>query len=375
MDMLNEFQDQSYNEFLINKATALKIPITGTFELTPMCNMTCKMCYIQQDSKSIICQGGLKDLQFWNRVIDEAIEAGMLFCLLTGGEIFTYPHFKELYTLIKKKGVHLVLNTNATLIDENVIEWLAKDPPRRLNISLYGSSPETYKRLCNYEEGFERVIKAFKLLKENNIPFRVHGVLVPKNIDDFDGIMDICNQFNVPLQLSYYMFPSLRKENSLINIDERFTPEQMSKVALKYQYAGHKQNWEQHLKSIIDSVENYQQFAFYNDTSISCKAGSSTAWVTWKGKVNGCSIGNNEGYDLEKMSYKEAWEHIKEDTKQSHISKECSLCKYRSICPVCHAGAICETGKGDGTPQYLCDFSKKYYQLVIEEYKKVTNHE
>lgn len=51
MDSTEVFQD-TYNEYLFKKADAFNVPIMGTFELTPICNMKCKMCYIQQELSS-----------------------------------------------------------------------------------------------------------------------------------------------------------------------------------------------------------------------------------------------------------------------------------------------------------------------------------
>ena len=39
--------------FLRDKADRNLIPINGTFELLPMCNMDCKMCYIRLDKKEV----------------------------------------------------------------------------------------------------------------------------------------------------------------------------------------------------------------------------------------------------------------------------------------------------------------------------------
>ena len=35
-----------------------------------------------------------------------------------------------------------------TLIDEDMADFLAKDKPRRVNVTLYGASNKTYERLC-----------------------------------------------------------------------------------------------------------------------------------------------------------------------------------------------------------------------------------
>ena len=39
-------------EYFHRKAQITKTPISGTFELSPLCNMDCKMCYIKMSKES-----------------------------------------------------------------------------------------------------------------------------------------------------------------------------------------------------------------------------------------------------------------------------------------------------------------------------------
>lgn len=377
MDIADEFRE-TYNEFLLRKADYMNLPMMGTIELTPVCNLNCKMCYIRQNQDEVLVQGGLKSIDFWEDVIDQAIEEGMLFCLLTGGEIFTYPGFRTLYTKMKQKGIHIVLNTNGTMLDRDTIEWLAKEPPRRLNISLYGATPETYERLTGQRDGYKRVIQAFTLLKEYNIPFRVHGVLVPSMMDDYEKMKEICNRFQVPMQLSYYMFPPLRKESKEPIEQERFTPEEMAKTALRYrkdQSGGDKKIWYDFLKAVCHDIEHPETHRHFGDTHMHCRSGVSAFWVNWKGEVSGCGVSDDDIHSLEQESFADAWKAISQYTKEVEISKKCSTCCYLGICPVCAAGAYCETGMVDGAPEYLCEFCRYYSALLKEEFAKLKEEE
>ena len=35
--------------FLLRRAAKTGVPITGSFELTPLCNLNCKMCYVRMN--------------------------------------------------------------------------------------------------------------------------------------------------------------------------------------------------------------------------------------------------------------------------------------------------------------------------------------
>ena len=36
-------------KYLMAKAVRQKIPLSGIFELTPLCNMNCRMCYVRMN--------------------------------------------------------------------------------------------------------------------------------------------------------------------------------------------------------------------------------------------------------------------------------------------------------------------------------------
>ena len=39
--------EPAITEYLHAKAARARIPLSGSFELTPVCNMSCRMCYVR----------------------------------------------------------------------------------------------------------------------------------------------------------------------------------------------------------------------------------------------------------------------------------------------------------------------------------------
>ena len=50
---------------LFRKASKLGIPLHGVFELTPMCNMNCRMCYVRKSPEEVQREGGLIPAEKW----------------------------------------------------------------------------------------------------------------------------------------------------------------------------------------------------------------------------------------------------------------------------------------------------------------------
>lgn len=89
-------------------------------------------------------------MEEWIDLAKQMADAGVLFLLLTGGEPLLFPGFKKLYMELKNLGMILTINTNGTLIDEEWADFFAKNRPRRINITLYGSDDTAYETLCHY---------------------------------------------------------------------------------------------------------------------------------------------------------------------------------------------------------------------------------
>ena len=181
-------------KYLYRKASITKTPLSASFELTPLCNMACRMCYVRMDKKTQESIAPLRSCDEWMDIAKQAREHGLLYILLTGGEPFTHPEFREILSGLHKEGFIVSVNSNGTLIDEQTIVWLKETPPVRVNITLYGASNETYFRLCGKPDGFTRVSKAISLLREAGITVKINLSLTPYNADDLEGIFAFCRE-------------------------------------------------------------------------------------------------------------------------------------------------------------------------------------
>ena len=102
----------------------------------------CRMCYIHKRANDQTAIQGELSASDWINYAKEAQKSGMLLLLLTGGEPLLRPDFREIYTACINLGILISINTNGTLIDESMVEFFKKNPPLRVNLTLYGASPE-----------------------------------------------------------------------------------------------------------------------------------------------------------------------------------------------------------------------------------------
>ena len=320
------------------------------------------MCYIKMSKEKQESIARLRTNEEWLNLAKEARDEGMLFLLLTGGEPFLVKNFKELYIELHKMGFCISINSNGTMIDEEVIEWLKKYPPMRINMTLYGASDETYERLCNNPKGFTQVTKALSLLKENNIQVKLNCSVTPYNKDDLKEMMDFAEEHDLVIQATSYMFPPLRKDESKIGQNDRFTAED---AALYGAYISAYSNGIDNFKAYVDSG----QLAIYDADDecgivegdhMRCRAGITSFWMTWEGKMLPCGMIPDNGLDPWEVGFNTAWENAKNIVKDIKLPVKCAACGKKNECKACAAMVYTETGCYDKVPQYRCDMTNYY---------------
>ena len=118
-----------YSDFslgLHQKVNGRRVPISGAIEVTRRCNNRCIHCY---NNLPMGDQEALLDELTYDeycRILDEITEAGCLWLLFTGGEIFLRKDFLDIYMYVKKKGLLITLFTNGTLLTPEIADYLVQ---------------------------------------------------------------------------------------------------------------------------------------------------------------------------------------------------------------------------------------------------------
>ena len=347
-------------EYLYRKASAAGVPLSGTFELTPVCNMDCKMCYVRLSRQEQQAIAPLTPAQRWLALAREARDAGMLYLLLTGGEPFLHPQFREILEGLHKMGLLITINSNGTMIDASVVEWLKHCPPVRINISLYGASDETYARLCGNPRGFTQTTNAIRLLKEAGISVKLNCSLTPYNAADLEEMVAYAKENNLFLQVATYMFPPVRKDDTMTGKNMRFSPED---AAYYMAYADYLQLGAERFLARESEypVPDYPEECGQSGDGVRCRAGKCSFWVTWQGCLLPCGMFPTAGSpNTLKMPFPEAWEQVKKDTAAIRLPAQCAECSAKDACRACAAMVVTESGCFSQVPQYRCDMICAY---------------
>lgn len=358
------------------KAGINHVPITAAFELLPLCNLSCKMCYVRKTRQEVDASGGFLPGSQWLMYAREAQKLGLLFPLLTGGEPLLHPDFKEIFIGMQELGMQISINSNGTLIDEKMARWFAEHTPTRINITLYGASHETYKRLCGNAVAFDKVRNAVKLLKYYHIPIKFNASITPDNVDDLHSMILFAQQEEIPIQIATYMFPPLRRDASMVGINARLTPGKagLARVLADY-WQGDPQWFLGQAKRFSHFVEPNLAIKEREDTDISmhmtCRAGVCSFWIDWQGNMMNCGMYGSAKISLDHLSIAKAWEDLREQTEEVSYQPVCLNCVNRSLCHPCVAMINNECGDLNGRPTYLCEMNAAAARYYAEYAKKL----
>ena len=355
----------SMEERLIAKADLTKSPISAVLELLPLCNMNCSMCYVRLSREEMERKGRVRTAEEWIELAKELQRKGVLFVLLTGGEPLLYPEFKKIYLALQDMGMIISVNTNGTLINDEWIEFFAKNKPRKMNITLYGGSEDTYERLCHHREGYHKTLYAIEQLRKNNIDIRINYTVTKENYLEVEDIIKWTKERSLPMVIDTYMIPVKRERSKPFDKQSRLMPKDAAKVRVNsWKMRMSMDDYEREAQEMLKKASLLDKKEHKDTCNMTCHAGKSSFTITWDGRMMPCLTLEKVQVDVFEKGFSESWKYLVEETEKIMINSKCAECLYRPFCRTCAACAIAETGDEQGIPEYMCEYAKESYCLM-----------
>ena len=196
-------------------------------EIIARCNNDCRHCYINLPAGDQYARSQELTIQEISTLADQAVELGAVWVLISGGEPLLRDDFQEIYILLKRKGLLVSVFTNATLIRDEHIALFKKYPPRDIEITVYGTTQETYERVTGRVGSFAAFKNGLNRLLDNGIKIRLKAMAIRSNFHELQSIAAFCRNhtkdyFRFDPQL-HLRFDRNEDRNILIK-SERLTP-------------------------------------------------------------------------------------------------------------------------------------------------------
>ena len=161
-------------------------PIGAKLELTFACNLRCGFCYTDSPRHTLARTPELSDGE-WLRVVDDAIAAGVLEAVVTGGEpLLRRDLTLEVLERLDAAGVATYLNTNGWFVDDAVANRMGRLRGLHVFISIDGATAERHDAARGVPGSWRRAVLGASRLLERGIPTRAVQVVTPENRDEVE---------------------------------------------------------------------------------------------------------------------------------------------------------------------------------------------
>jgi len=357
-----------FNNKIVRDAAIKHIPVSGTFELTTRCNLRCKMCYVCQIINDKTIMERERSAKEWINMGEQARDAGMYYLLLTGGEVFIRPDFKEIYQEFSKMGLQINIYSNATMITPSVAKWLAKIPPYKISITLYGSSPETYCKVTGFADGYQRAVNGIDNLLAEGIRTGIRTTVVKGNEKEFYELAEFAEKRNIGLGVVNYIGPR-RDDGNTDPIDNRLAPEELIDYELNVvNYNRYKKEKVTTVDDSDSTEDNRSNSAIETEKQVNayrCNAGKCNFWISWDGNMYPCGAYDKPVTYPFDSGFKHSWENLVKLCNEVPVCEACIECTYKNYCIKCPSRHASETGCFDKPASYLCETAKLRYQNKV----------
>ena len=336
--------EKVYNEYFTFQTRKKAVPYQGMFELTPLCNLKCKMCYVRLSPEQL-GERSLLMADSWIRMIDQAAVAGMMKAALTGGECLTHPDFDAIYLHLQELGIRTAVLTNGILLNEDRNRFFQRYPPALIQITLYGASEEEYEQVCGTRH-FETVLANIRRAQEAGLSLFI--AITPNRFltDGGEALLKLAASLDIPYNINSCLFtphPGTGREKDNVDMEME---DYIRLYKLRAQMNG----------EVITPVDPASLPEVARQTEpqklgLRCGAGMNAFTIQWDGAMIPCSSLLQIRESPLRDGFQAAWNAIHEAALHFPIPAECEACEYNSVCPSCVAIHAQDAPPGHASPR------------------------
>ncbi len=336
------------DELLLQLETR-RYPLAGSFELTERCNLRCMHCFINQPAGSREAMSRELTLPQVGYILDQLVDGGCLFLLLTGGEPLLRPDFADIWRYAKQKGLIPSLFTNGTLLTPQIADLLAEWRPSSIEITLYGATQEVYERVTGAPGSFERCMRGIELALERGLRLNLKSVLLRANVHQLGQMKALAERLGVEYRFDGVLFPRL--DGAPMLGDQRLNPEEI--IALDREYPERQREFDR-------LYRDFGETPVRSEYVYSCGAGQRSFHVDSAGRLSACMMARQPSYDLLQGNFQEAWEEFLDAVlrKKRVLDTPCRTCTVGALCTQCPGWSQLAHGDDETPVAYICEIGR-----------------
>ncbi len=331
------------------RAAREHVPVSGQLDLTYRCGFRCIHCYAGAERDE--APGRTRPEMTTGEVLallEEAVDAGCLNLLFSGGDPILRPDFPDVYRGARGLGLVVTVFTNGTLVSPRVLEALAGAPPHLVEVSLYGATPSTCEAVTSVPDAFGRCIDGVRRLLAAGLQVGLKAMVLRQTEAEIPAMADLARELGVPFRIDPGV--TARLDGDRTPLELRVEPG--SAVALEVADA-------EAVRKLGDYFERVRK-APATDALYRCGAGRVGFHVDPWGELRPCVYSRGIAFDARRLGFVEAWRRAGEAIAalRSDPAAPCTACEARALCGCCPPQVTLETGSFDEPSQFLCELGR-----------------
>ncbi|ODS31767.1 MAG: radical SAM superfamily protein [Candidatus Scalindua rubra] len=331
------------------------IPHVISWNLTKTCNLLCSHCYLPTNNSqqhNIIPKGKNNQEELntdaAHKVIDEIAELNPnIILILTGGEPLLRKDLFYLSRHASRKGMMVLLGTNACLINDDIATKLKDNGISGVGISFDSMYPDVHDSIRGLKGSWEMAIKGMKTCKRQGLEIQIQTTVFKRNYDEIPKLVAFANEMGAKVFNLFFLVCTGRGQDITDITSKQYED------ALKQIYKLHNQ-YEGKMLVSAKCAPHYRRIAYEMNPesalvkyySGGCPAGTHYCRITPEGNVTPCPYMDTSCGNLREKSFAEIWNDsgTLKELRESNLKGRCGECEFMSMCKGCRARAYVTTG-------------------------------
>jgi len=343
-------EGRAWAEGLRRKSAEQRVPLAAMLELTSRCNLRCVHCYLGPQEVQQTTRAAEMTTADVCGVLDQLAEAGCLYLTITGGDPMMRRDFIDIYRHARERGLLVSVFCDGILVHDRVLAIFRELPPRRVEISLYGATAETYERVTRVPGSFAGAMRGIRQLMDHGIRVGLKTVLMTINQHELAAMEQFAAQLGVPFRFDGAIFPCL-PNGSKTPLAVRVSAEEL--VRAEMADPRRRADW-------IQSYARAQQEPA-SDRVYTCGAAQNTLYIDPIGNLSPCLMTTHHRVSLREKSLREGWEQDLAAVRETRYSSTDAAIpgELRGACAHCPGVNRLETGSETQTSPFAIEVAKQ----------------
>lgn len=334
---------------LLEQLQGRRYPLSGSIELTERCNLRCLHCYINQPAGSQEAMANELTLPQIQDILDQIVDAGCLFLVITGGEPLLRPDFADIWRYAKNKGLLLMLFTNGVLLTPEIADLLAEYRPHLVEITLYGATRATYELVTGVPGSYARCMRGIELLLERGLRLSLKSVLLRANRHELEAMISLAERFGVQYRFDGVVWPRL--DGGQGPLAQRLSPAEV--VALDREYPERQRELEALVhRTGTSPARSVRVYA--------CGTGQRSFHIDSAGRLSACMMARHPAYSLVRGTFRTGWEEFVPFVigQKRTLHTRCESCTVNALCTQCPGWSQVVHGDNETPVDYICEIGR-----------------